>query len=113
MYQLQLHDSLIDENNIISQLDSHQLSETILGPILGIEDIKTDARVHFYSGDKPVKGMEDEIANGEADLAFALYPVTPEQLIEISDQGLIMPPKSTWIEPKLRSGITIYSIFDH
>jgi uncharacterized protein (DUF1015 family) len=112
-YCLILNEDLIKANDTISQLDSHQLSETILGPILGIEDIKTDPRMHFYSGDKPVSEMEKEIAKGKADLAFALYPVTPEQLIEISDKGLIMPPKSTWIEPKLRSGLTIYSIFDH
>jgi uncharacterized protein (DUF1015 family) len=112
-YQLILNDHLIQSDNIISQLDSHQLSETILTPILGIEDIKTDSRMHFYSGDKGLKGMEKMVKKGKADLAFALYPVEVEQLIEISDQGLTMPPKSTWIEPKLRSGLTIYSIFDH
>ena len=112
-YKLILNPNLIDENDTISQLDSHQLSETILGPILGIEDIKTDNRMHFYAGDKGLKGMEKMVKKGKADIAFALYPVGVEQLIDISDQGLIMPPKSTWIEPKLRSGLTIYSIFDH
>lgn len=112
-YKLILNEKLIDKNDTISQLDSHQLSETILTPILGIEDIKTDSRMHFYSGDKGLKGMEKMVKKGVADIAFALYPVEVEQLIDISDQGLIMPPKSTWIEPKLRSGLTIYSIFDH
>jgi uncharacterized protein (DUF1015 family) len=112
-YKLNLNTNLIDENDTISQLDSHQLSETILGPILGIEDIKTDSRMHFYAGDKGLKGMEKMVKKGKADIAFALYPVEVDQLIDISDQGLIMPPKSTWIEPKLRSGLTIYSIFDH
>ncbi|UTW66230.1 DUF1015 domain-containing protein [bacterium SCSIO 12643] len=112
-YKLVLNNDLIQQENIISQLDSHQLSETILNPILGIEDIKTDSRMHFYGGDKGLKGMEKMVRKGKADLAFALYPVEVEQLIEISDQGLTMPPKSTWIEPKLRSGLTIYSIFDH
>ncbi len=111
-YQLILNTDLINPKDTISQLDSHQLSETILGPILGIEDIKTDNRVHFYSGDKGLKGMEKMVRKGKADIAFALYPVEVDQLIAISDQGLIMPPKSTWIEPKLRSGLTIYSIFD-
>ncbi len=111
-YKLILNENLINENDTISQLDSHQLSETILGPILGIEDIKTDSRVHFYAGDKGLKGMQKMVKKGTADVAFALYPVEVEQLIDISDQGLIMPPKSTWIEPKLRSGLTIYSIFD-
>ena len=69
--------------------------------------------MHFYGGDKGLKGMEKMVRKGKADLAFALYPVEVDQLIEISDQGLTMPPKSTWIEPKLRSGLTIYSIFDH
>ncbi|MFT4754241.1 MAG: hypothetical protein ACI9GM_001655 [Salibacteraceae bacterium] len=112
-YQLILNENLIDPNDTISQLDSHQLSETILTPILGIEDIKTDSRMHFYAGDKSLKGMEKMVKKGIADIAFALYPVEVDQLIAISDQGLIMPPKSTWIEPKLRSGLTIYSIFDH
>jgi uncharacterized protein (DUF1015 family) len=112
-YKLILNPSLIDPEDTISQLDSHQLSETILGPILGIEDIKTDNRMHFYAGDKGLKGMEKMVKKGNAEIAFALYPVEPDQLIDISDKGLIMPPKSTWIEPKLRSGLTIYSIFDH
>jgi len=112
-YKLILNPELVDENDTISGLDSHQLSETILTPILGIEDIKTDSRMHFYGGDKGLKGMEKMVRKGKADLAFVLYPVGVDQLIEISDKGLIMPPKSTWIEPKLRSGLTIYSIFDH
>ena len=112
-FKLILNEDLINPKDTISQLDSHQLSETILGPILGIEDIKTDSRMHFYAGDKGLKGMEKMVKKGKADIAFALYPVEVEQLIEISDQDLIMPPKSTWIEPKLRSGLTIYSIFDH
>ena len=112
-YKLILNENLIDPESTISQLDSHQLSETILGPILGIEDIKTDSRMHFYAGDKGLKGMERMVSKGTADIAFSLYPVEVSQLIDISDQGLIMPPKSTWIEPKLRSGLTIYSIFDH
>lgn len=111
-YKLVLHADKIDENDTISGLDSHQLSETILSPILGIEDIKTDKRVQFYSGDKGLKGMEKLVKKGKADIAFVLYPVEVDQLLDISDQGLTMPPKSTWIEPKLRSGLTIYSIFD-
>lgn len=112
-YKLILNEKLIDKSDTISQLDSFQLSNTILTPILGIEDIKTDNRMHFYAGDKGLKGMEKMVRKGKADIAFALYPVEVDQLIEISDQDLIMPPKSTWIEPKLRSGLTIYSIFDH
>ena len=112
-YKLILNPELVDENDTISGLDSHQLSETIFTPILGIEDIKTDNRMHFYGGDKGLKGMEKMVRKGKADLAFALYPVEVDQLINISNQGLTMPPKSTWIEPKLRSGLLIYSIFDH
>tara|TARA_R110002050_G_scaffold176775_1_gene309756 strand:- start:17375 stop:18619 length:1245 start_codon:yes stop_codon:yes gene_type:complete len=112
-YKLILNENLIDKENTISKLDSYQLSHTILTPILGIEDIKTDSRMHFYAGDKGLKGMEKMVRKEKADIAFALYPVGVDQLIEISDKGLIMPPKSTWIEPKLRSGLTIYSIFDH
>ena len=112
-YKLILNPELVDKNDTISGLDSHQLSKTILTPILGVKDIKTDSRMHFYGGDKGLKGMEKMVRKGIADLAFALYPVEVDQLIEISDKGLTMPPKSTWIEPKLRSGLTIYSIFDH
>ncbi len=112
-YKLILNTNLIHVDDTISNLDSHQLSETILTPILGIEDIKTDNRVQFYSGDKGLKGMVKLIAKEKADIAFVLYPVEVNQLIDISNKGLTMPPKSTWIEPKLRSGLTIYSIFDH
>lgn len=111
-YKLIINPDLIDSNDLISQLDSHQLSQLILSPILGVKDIKTDNRMHFYPGDKGLKGMVKMINKGIADIAFTLYPVGIDQLFDISDQGLIMPPKSTWIEPKLRSGLTIYSIFD-
>jgi uncharacterized protein (DUF1015 family) len=111
-YKLVLNDQFIDKNDCISSLDSHQLSETIIGPILGISDIKNDSRVHFYGGEKGIKGMVKMVEKGQADIAFLLYPVEVNQLIEISDSGKTMPPKSTWIEPKLRSGLTIYSIFD-
>ena len=111
-YKLVLNADLIKEDDTITQLDSHQLSETILTPILGISDIKTDNRMQFFAGDIGLKKMEKMVNKGKADIAFALYPVEVDQLIEISDKGLIMPPKSTWIEPKLRSGLTIYSIFD-
>ncbi len=94
----------------VEKLDAHILSTTILEPILGIKDLKTDDRVYFMEGIKGVDALRNEIELGNAQLAFGLYPVSVEQLKEIADTNSIMPPKSTWIEPKMRSGMTIYTI---
>lgn len=92
----------------VERLDAQILSSTILEPIFGIKDLKTDKRVYFMEGIQGVEKLRNEISNGKAKIAFGLYPVSFEQLKEIADTNNIMPPKSTWIEPKMRSGLTIY-----
>ena len=96
--------------NAVEKLDASILSVEILEPILGIKDLKTDDRVYFMEGIKGVDALRNEIDLGKAQLAFGLFPVSVEQLKEIADTKSIMPPKSTWIEPKMRSGMTIYKL---
>ena len=93
-------------------LDSARLSREVLGPVLGIGDLRTDERVSFVPGILGVEELEDLVARGRAKVAFHLRPVSFEQLTAVADAGGTMPPKSTYIEPKLRSGITIYSLLD-
>ncbi len=111
-YKLTLREGFYDPKNPVEQLDSYQLSDKILCPILDITDIKTDRRIGFYGGDHPLSGMEQLVDKEKFAVGFVLYPVETGQLFDIADRQMVMPPKSTWIEPKLRSGITIYSIFD-
>ncbi len=87
-------------------------SENILKPILGIKDLKTDNRIEFMEGTRGAEGLQRKVDNEEAIVAFGLYPVSIEQLKAVADANNIMPPKSTWIEPKMRSGLTIYSLED-
>ena len=97
---------------LIDQLDSRILTNLVLKPLLDIQDLKTDDRIDFMNGRMGMRGLETAVDSGEFVAAFALYPVTFEQLKEVSDAKEIMPPKSTWIEPKLRSGMTIYELFE-
>ena len=81
----------------------------MLGPILGIKDPRTDDRIDFVGGIRGLHGLEKRVKEGMK-LAFALYPPTIKELMDIADIGEIMPPKSTWFEPKLRSGLFIHKI---
>jgi uncharacterized protein (DUF1015 family) len=100
----------IDKTKAVGVIDAEILTQTVLAPILGIKDLKTDPRIGFVSGENSVKGITDEIQKGKFNIGFALFPVTTEQLKAVADDHAIMPPKSTWVEPKLRSGLTIYKI---
>lgn len=92
----------------IGVLDVSILQEQLLAPILGILDPRTDKRIDFLEGTKGVAALEKKVARGKSAVAFALYPVSMKQLFDVSDAGLIMPPKSTWFEPKLLSGLITY-----
>jgi uncharacterized protein (DUF1015 family) len=81
------------------------LSENILNPLLGIKDQRTDKRIDFVGGIRGIQVLQERVDKGEAKIAFALYPVSLQQLIDIADSGNVMPPKSTWFEPKLRDGL--------
>jgi len=109
-YSLVAKPSSIDSNHPVKKLDTYILTEKVLTPLLNIRDLKTDDRIQFVSGEKGMKGLKKLVDKGPWEVAFALYPISPSQLIDVADANLIMPPKSTWIEPKLRSGLTIYPL---
>ncbi|TRZ45383.1 DUF1015 domain-containing protein [Robertkochia solimangrovi] len=92
----------------LSKLDAQILIKTILEPILGIGDLRSDKRIAYGCGKDNVIRMKDQIDNGKYSVGFNLFPVTIDQLKAIADDGLTMPPKTTYIEPKLKSGLTIY-----
>ncbi len=96
-------------NDPIDGLDVSILQNNVLGPILGIDDPKTDKRIDFVGGIRGLKELERRVAE-DCKVAFAMYPTSINELFDVADAGLLMPPKSTWFEPKLRSGIFIHSI---
>lgn len=93
----------------VSSLDVSLLQDRVLGPILGIGDPRTDDRIDFVGGIRGTDFLEKKVDGGEAGVAFSLYPVLVDQLMDIADAGQVMPPKSTWFEPKLRSGFAIHT----
>lgn len=109
-YSITCKDEIIDYSHPVKSLDAQILTDFVLRPILGIEDLKTSTNIEFISGVIPMDKIAKSIAKGTYEAAFFLYPVTMKQVKKVADNQLIMPPKSTWVEPKLRSGLTIYSI---
>ncbi|MBI1227982.1 MAG: DUF1015 family protein [Bacteroidetes bacterium] len=98
------------DDSPIGQLDVTILTNHILAPLLGIGDLRTDKRIDFVGGIRGLGELERRVDSGEMAVAFALFPVSMAQLINIADNDLIMPPKVTWFEPKLRSGLFVYSL---
>jgi uncharacterized protein (DUF1015 family) len=98
------------QNDPIGILDVSILQDNILSPLLGITDPRTDNRIDFVGGIRGLKELEKRVDSGQMKLAFSLYPVSMEQLFDIADSGQIMPPKSTWFEPKLRDGLLTHLI---
>jgi len=109
-YQLQAKPGTYDDNDPIDQLDVSVLSKYILEPILDIKDLRTSKRIDFVGGIRGLKALQEKVDTGDYAVAFALYPVSMQQLINIADTGNIMPPKTTWFEPKLRSGLVIHDL---
>lgn len=109
-YKLTAKAGTFNDNDPIGVLDVTILSKQILEPILNIKDLRTDKRIEFVGGLRGLGELEKRVNSGNMKVAFALYPVTMKQLIDIADGGLIMPPKVTWFEPKLRSGLVIHSL---
>ncbi|MFC2090068.1 DUF1015 domain-containing protein [Bacteroidota bacterium] len=99
-----------DDSDPIGCLDVTILSEQVLGPILDIQDLRKSKRIDFVGGIRGLEELKKRVDMGEMEVAFALYPVSMKQLMDIADNGLIMPPKTTWFEPKLRSGLVIHSL---
>lgn len=111
-YLLNMESAEFDPSDSVGQLDTNILTVNLLRPILGIQDLKTDARISFVAGYRGLEGIEEKIDSGDYEVGFVLFPVSVEQLKTVADEGRIMPPKSTWIEPKLRSGLTMYPLND-
>ena len=93
------------EAHPIKRLDASLLGEHILAPVLGIEDIRRDERIDFVGGIRGLEELERRVDSGEMAVAFALFPVAFEDLMAVAEAGQVMPPKSTWFEPKLADGM--------
>lgn len=109
-YSLTARPGRYDDNDPIGVLDVTILSNLVLDRLLGIKDLRTDKRIDFVGGIRGLGELERRVDSGEMKVAFALYPVSMQQLMAIADSGAIMPPKTTWFEPKLRSGLAIHSL---
>ena len=94
----------------VSRLDVSVLSDKVLAAVLGITDLRNDERIDFIGGIRGLGELKRRVDSGEMKMALALYPVSMKQLMDIADTGNIMPPKTTWFEPKLRSGLFIHEI---
>lgn len=109
-YSLTAKPGTYNDNDPIGVLDVTVLSNLVLDKVMGIKDLRTDKRIDFVGGIRGLGELKKRVDSGEMKVAFALYPVTMQQLINISDTGNIMPPKTTWFEPKLRSGLVIHKL---
>ncbi len=109
-YSLRTKEGRYDDSDPIGVLDVTILSKLVLDRILGIKDLRTDKRIDFVGGIRGLGELKRRVDSGEMAVAFALYPVSMRQLINIADSGNIMPPKTTWFEPKLRSGLAIHTL---
>ena len=111
-YSLTAKEGTYDDKDPIGVLDVTISSNLILDKILGLKDLRSDKRIDFVGGIRGLGELKRRVDNGEMKVALALYPVTMQQIIDIADTGNIMPPKTTWFEPKLRSGLVIHKLED-
>ena len=109
-YLLTLHEGLADDSDPIGGLDVSVSSNLILDKLLGITDLRGDKRIDFVGGLRGYEELERRVDSGEMKMALALYPVSMDEIMNIADNGQIMPPKATWFEPKLRSGIVVHKL---
>ena len=109
-YALTAKPGTYKDEDPIACLDVTVLSEQVLGPLLNITDLRKSKRIDFVGGIRGLEELSRRVDSGEMAAAFALYPVSMKQLMDIADNGMIMPPKTTWFEPKLRSGLVIHSL---
>jgi uncharacterized protein (DUF1015 family) len=107
-YNLHARDSIINEADTVDRLDVSILQNNLMSPLLGIHNPRTDKRIHFVGGIRGNDELVKLVDSGEYAVAFSLYPTSVSELIELADQDQIMPPKSTWFEPKLRSGLVVH-----
>jgi uncharacterized protein (DUF1015 family) len=104
-YRLAIRPALVPRSDPVASLDVSLLQDRLLAPILSVGDPRTDARIDFVGGVRGLDELERRVASGAAAAAFALHPTRMEQLMAVADAGKLMPPKSTWFEPKLADGL--------
>lgn len=109
-YELKAKPEICGTHDAVKNLDASILSDHILGPILGIDDLRTNKRIAFVPGVKGMEELKAQVDSGKYKIAFGLYPVSMTELKNIADTNGIMPPKTTWVEPKIRSGLVVYSL---
>ena len=109
-YELIANQDTYDDSDPIGRLDVTILSKSVLEPILDIKDLRTSKRIDFVGGTRGLGELQTRVDSGEMKVAFALHPVSMKQLMDIADTGNIMPPKTTWFAPKLRSGLVVHSL---
>jgi len=107
-YCITAKDGSFDGSNLIERLDVSILQNNLLAPVLGIGDPRTDNRISFVGGIRGLSELERLVDSGEYSVAFAMYPTSIDQLLSVADADMVMPPKSTWFEPKLRSGVVVH-----
>lgn len=108
-YRLKVKEDVLKDLDIVNNLDVSILQNNILDPILNIKDPRQDERIEFVGEIKGLKELEIKVSE-DFDVAFSMYPTSIDEIMEIADNGFVMPPKSTWFEPKLRSGLFIHSL---
>jgi len=109
-YSVICKEKIIHQEHPVKSLDAEILTQYILDPIFGIKDLKNDTNIDFISGDHPVEEFSNKMQKRGFKIGFVLYPINIEEIKRVADNNMVMPPKSTWIEPKLRSGLTIYNL---
>jgi uncharacterized protein (DUF1015 family) len=109
-YGLKLRSDVTKRLRVIDRLDVSVLQDLLLAPVLGVQDLRADKRIDFIGGGRGTEELERLVNSGRFAVAFSLHPTTVDDLMEISDAGEIMPPKSTWFEPKLRDGLLSHLI---
>ena len=109
-YSLNVKAGVVAETDPVARLDVAVLQDNVLKPLLGIDNPRVDKRIDFVGGIRGMAGLQKRVDSGECKVAFACYPTSIEHLMAIADAGEVMPPKSTWFEPKLRSGLVIHSL---
>lgn len=109
-YSLTPKQALVDEDDAVGRLDVSILQDHLLSPILGVRNPRTDQRIHFVGGSRGTEELVRLVDNGEFQVSFSLYPTSIDELMSLADAGKIMPPKSTWFEPKLLSGLFLHRL---
>jgi uncharacterized protein (DUF1015 family) len=108
-YRLTIKEAFLKDKDLIASLDVSLLQDHLLAPILGVEDPRSDERIDFVGGIRGLEELERRVAH-DMSVAFSFYPTSAAELFAVADAGEIMPPKSTWFEPKLRSGLFVHTL---